>query len=204
MASHARPVPDLVTRVAAFVVPLLLLGYGAARHVDGLDGSHGPGPAWTIGHLAFLAAVLGLGVLAVRLGREGRRGPWPALADGGLLAALIGVGLFCWVILTDLSERLDDVASLPDALTTVGPLAFGGGLVTLLALQAGHWVPWWSPFAVVGAFAALGADLDLLVPAGLLFALALWPLARRPAGAERANYPTAAASSSGRSRRAAT
>jgi hypothetical protein len=212
MASDARPVPDPVTRVAALVVPLLLLGYGAARYVDGLDGSHGPGTAWTIGHLAFLAAMLGFGALAVGLGREGRRGPWPALAGGGLLATLVGVGLFCWVILTDLSARLEDVAALPDALMTLGPLAFGGGLVTLLALQVGRWLPWWSPFAIVGAIAALGADLDLLAAAALLFALGLWPLVRRspraavPAGEAADGYPAAraAASSSARSRRAAT
>jgi hypothetical protein len=184
MVSTAHPVPDPVTRVAAVVVPLLLVGYGVARHVDGLDGSHGPGVAWTVGHLAFLAAMVGFGALAVQLGSDARGGPWPALATGGRLAALIGVGLFCWVILTDLSPWLDETAPVPDALMTIGPPAFGGGMVTLLALQVGRWVAWWAPLAVLGAIVALGADLDLLVPAALVLLVALWPLGRgggRPA-----------------------
>src|SRR5688572_28100479 len=37
--------------------PLLVLTYGVLRIVDGLDGERGPGPAWTVGHLAFLAAL---------------------------------------------------------------------------------------------------------------------------------------------------
>jgi hypothetical protein len=38
--------------------PALLLGYGLLRWVDGRDGSQGSEPWWTVGHLAFLGAVV--------------------------------------------------------------------------------------------------------------------------------------------------
>lgn len=40
-------------RTAATASPLLLLVYGVSRFVDGRDGSHGPGLAWNLGHVAF-------------------------------------------------------------------------------------------------------------------------------------------------------
>ncbi|MER5424416.1 hypothetical protein [Streptosporangium roseum] len=44
-------------RFAFVAAPLLVLAYGVIRILDGLDGSRGPGLAWTTGHLAFLAAL---------------------------------------------------------------------------------------------------------------------------------------------------
>jgi hypothetical protein len=42
---------------AYLLAPAFTLGYGIVRIIDGLDGQYGPGPAWTIGHLAFLAGL---------------------------------------------------------------------------------------------------------------------------------------------------
>jgi hypothetical protein len=44
-------------RTAFIAAPLLTFAYGVFRIIDGFDGSRGPGPAWTIGHLAFLGAL---------------------------------------------------------------------------------------------------------------------------------------------------
>src|SRR3712207_3367143 len=41
--------------------PTLLFGYGVVRLVDGRDGAYGPGLAWTIGHLLFLAGLVMFG-----------------------------------------------------------------------------------------------------------------------------------------------
>ena len=49
--------------------PALLFGYGVVRLFDGLDGEYGPGLAWTLGHLLFLAGMVLFGAVAVRLGR---------------------------------------------------------------------------------------------------------------------------------------
>lgn len=60
---------------AFIAAPLLVLAYGGIRIVDGLDGVRGPGPAWTVGHLAFLFA-LGLFVpLVAELRRMAGRIP---------------------------------------------------------------------------------------------------------------------------------
>jgi hypothetical protein len=47
--------------------PALMFGYGVARPIDGRDGEYGPGLAWTVGHLPFLAGLLLFGVVFVRL-----------------------------------------------------------------------------------------------------------------------------------------
>ncbi|MFC7646417.1 hypothetical protein ACFQX6_41970 [Streptosporangium lutulentum] len=45
-------------RIAFIAAPLLVMAYGVIRILDGLDGSRGPGLAWTSGHLAFMAALI--------------------------------------------------------------------------------------------------------------------------------------------------
>ena len=57
-----------MTRLCAVAAPLLLLTYGILRWIDGLDGTHGNGPARGAGHTAGFAR-LGLGgVKAAKLG----------------------------------------------------------------------------------------------------------------------------------------
>lgn len=98
---------------------------------------------------------------------------------------LVGVGLFVWVILGDLSPRIEAVYELPDPAMAIGPLLFLVGLagpLASLAWATPRLVPRAAPIAVVLAFAALAAKLDLLAPAALLFGYALWCVvgARRP------------------------
>lgn len=45
-------------RIPFIAAPVLMFGYGIIRILDGLDGERGPGPAWTIGHLVFVAAMV--------------------------------------------------------------------------------------------------------------------------------------------------
>ncbi|SDI50066.1 hypothetical protein SAMN05421505_16014, partial [Sinosporangium album] len=64
-------------RIAFVAAPVLTFAYGVIRILDGLDGSRGPGLAWTTGHLAFIGAL----VFFVITFHEMRR-----LAGGGRLA----------------------------------------------------------------------------------------------------------------------
>jgi hypothetical protein len=180
--------PPVVVRVCAGVAPVLLFLYGLLRQIDGLDGDHGPGPAWNAGHTLFLVAFVLFGVLIVGLRRLVTGGTTRArlVADVATAAGLVGVGCFLWVILGDLFADLD-AAPLPEPLELVGPLAFQLGLLVMLILVV---VPsgrlrWWSPVLVLVGFVVFAADLDLLAFGAALLLAGLAPLAfpvTRPVG----------------------
>lgn len=159
--------------------PALLLIYAVARFIDGRDRDHGPSAAWNVGHLAFLGAFLGFGLLTVALYRHLRRGTDPWLTAAGS-ASLVGVALFCWVILTDLIPSLDARASLPDPVMAVGPAVFIAGFVGLLLIAArrSNAVPVVTPGLSLLVFVLIAAELDLLAVAAGLLLMALWPVRR--------------------------
>ena len=146
--------------------PLFLLAYGLLRLVDGLDGSHGPGWAWNIGHAFFLVAFLMFGALVWKL------------RDVSALAAtagLIGSAAFVWVILGDL---FDDLPGFPDPVMIAGPLLFQLGVLALLTLLVVQRViPVWSPVLVLAGFVLFMVNLDLLPLGALLLLTGLAPLA---------------------------
>lgn len=175
----ALPLP---ARFSALAAPVLLLLYGVLRLIDGLDGDHGSGLAWDLGHVLFFIAFLLLGVLII--------GMWqlvPAatvrqriVAGVAMLLGMFGVGCFLWVIAGDLFASFRDAAPLPDALEMVGPLLFQIGVLTLLVLLAAarpRRLPVWSPPLVLVGFLLFAVNLDL-IPVGALLVLAgLAPLA---------------------------
>ena len=79
--------------------PLFLLAYGLLRLVDGLDGSHGPGWAWNVGHAFFLVAFLMFGALV-----------WKLLDVSAVaaIAALAGSAAFVWVTSATCSTTCPD------------------------------------------------------------------------------------------------
>lgn len=176
---------NLVTRVAALAAPLLLLGYGVFRYVDGRDGHHGPGAAWDVGHAMFLAAFVCFGAVILGM-HQAVRAPSVRRASATttmVVLGLVGVAAFIRVILGDLFPGADDVLPLPEVLHDTGPLLFLVGLVGLMidvAIHEPHRMPVWAPVAVVGGFAAIGVNLDLLPLAAGLFLLGLLPLIRTP------------------------
>jgi len=172
------------SRFAALAAPLFLLTYGIFRYVDGRDGEHGPGVAWSVGHTFMLAAFLCFAAVVVGL-RRAVREPSVRRASAtttmtvlGLVGAAAGVR----VTLGDLFPDADGFP-LPGPLHDTGPLLLLLGLVGLMidmAIHEPHRLPTRSPVAVVAGFAAIGANLDLLpLAAGLLLA-GLMPLARAP------------------------
>jgi hypothetical protein len=162
-------------RSTTIIAPLLMLGYGIARWVDGFDGARHNGVAWPIGHTMFFLAIVLFAVLAVALARRapGRTAvAWTACA-----ATLVGAFCFLWVITGDLFAGFG--RDLPGPLTAIGPPLFVLGLVTLLGLQAGaRRLPFWSPIAFLAGFLAISFDLDLLPLAALVLLAAAVPVAR--------------------------
>ncbi len=179
--------PPLV-RFSALAAPTLLLLYGLLRLIDGLDGDHGPGLAWNLGHTLFFIGFVLFGVLAV-----GMRHLVPAItvwmrivASVATVAALFGVGCFLWVILGDLFPDFRYGAPLPDALELLGPLSFQLGVLTLLIIMVAarpRRLPIWSPLLVLIGFVLFAVNLDLIPVGALLILAGLAPLAgdRRPA-----------------------
>ncbi|MFD1827610.1 MULTISPECIES: hypothetical protein [Mumia] len=169
-------------RVAAIAAPVLLFLYGVLRLIDGADGDHGPGLAWDVGHLLFLASFAFFGVLVVALrGEVTRLGGSRVVANAAATAGLLGVACFAWVIVGDLLPSFKDAAPLPDPLQAAGPLLFPLGLITLVAMAVRplRGVSIVSPLLTLGGFLLLGFDLDLLSVGAALVLAGLTPLAIR-------------------------
>ena len=183
---RARSGADRLTRVAYLMAPALLLAYGVARLIDSMDGSYGPGPAWTIGHLFFLAGLILFGVVLVGLRRQTHR--FRIIATGAVVVGLMGLLAFVRGIVIDLivgsqginRADMDRIyphydgwpGGMPTAFTgvldNVGPALFVVGLLALtipLAIVRPRRLAWWSPVLVALGFALINVDLDLL-PAG--------------------------------------
>ncbi|NEA31292.1 hypothetical protein [Streptomyces sp. SID13031] len=180
--------------VATLVLsPLLLTAYGLVQWIDGADGEYGPGPAWTAGHLLFLAGFLLFAVVLVTI----RRMVISArlVASIALVAGLLGVLSFVRIIMIDLlvalrssdhqmmSDLRDAYDRWPgdlgvyDALYPVGPLLFLCGLhalMVLLVLQGR--LPLWSPAVLVLGVSAIVAGLNLMPLSGALILASLVPL----------------------------
>lgn len=170
-------------RFSAVAAPALLLLYGVLRLLDGLDGTHGPGLAWNLGHAAFLMSFVLFGVLLVEIRRlvpEVPRGQRVA-ATVATVMGLIGVAAFLWVIVGDLFTWLADAAPLPDPIFVAGPLLFQAGVLVLLVQQVvvpPNRLPLWSPLLVLLGFVPIAVNLDLLPLGALLVLCGLAPLTR--------------------------
>lgn len=179
------------SRNAALIAPLLLVLYGGLRLVDGLDGNHGPGLAWNLGHTLFFVGFLLFGVVTFTLRRIVLAATTRArqVANAATAASLFGIACFLWVILGDLFADLDAAAPLPEPLQLLGPLAFQLGWLVLLVMPVvarPRLLPVWSPVLVLAGFLLFSVDLDLLPVGGLLLAAGLFPVSRatrRPASA---------------------
>ncbi|MGI5205937.1 hypothetical protein ACQEU6_30720 [Spirillospora sp. CA-108201] len=191
-----------MTRIAFHLAPALMLAYGVVRLIDGRDGQHGPGPAWTVGHLLFLGSLLLYGLVIAGLRRRmpvAERGRARRITAGALTAvAAVGLVTFIRVAVIDivvglraadaaeksaLSDRYADVpAVLPQSLYEIGPVLFMLGLTALLVQYAvvgpRRGTAAVSAALLVLAFAGITADLDLLPAGAALIWLALFPHTR--------------------------
>lgn len=185
--------------------PVLLLGYGLARLLDGLDGTRGPGPAWTIGHLLYLASLVLLGV--VMLGLRDALPRHRAAGTVTVVAGFVGLAASIRVVVVDIVVGLRATdrpgmnelfrqyetfpGFLPDGLVrvldAVGPVFFPAALILLTVLAAAvrpRRLAWWSPVLTVVGFALIVLDLDLLPLGAVALCCALLPMTGTP-GARR-------------------
>ncbi|WP_327088908.1 hypothetical protein OIE66_42510 [Nonomuraea sp. NBC_01738] len=183
-----------IPRVLSILIPSLLLCYGVLRLIDGLDGDHGPGLAWNLGHTFFLAAFLLLGVFLVELRRlvPPATAPMRVAAGTATIAGVFGAACFVWVILGDLFPGLAESAPLPEPLKLASPLVFQLGLLTLVTMLAAarpRRLPVWSPPLVFLTFGLIMVNLDLLPLAAICLLAGLAPLARNRTPLTRDNTP---------------
>ncbi|MEO3742974.1 hypothetical protein [Plantactinospora sp. B5E13] len=183
--------------------PVLLLGYGLARMIDGIDGSRGPGPAWTIGHLLYLISLGLFGVVLV-----GLRNALPRYRAAGTVAVVAGaVGLvaFVRVVVVDIIVGLRAVdragmhelflryerspgflpSGLVSALDLIGQVFFPASVIlltVLVATVAPRRLRWWSPVLTVVGFALFGLNLDLLPLGAVAMVCGLLPMTGVSAG----------------------
>ncbi|MCM0673269.1 hypothetical protein NCC78_00770 [Micromonospora phytophila] len=169
--------------VASLGAPVLLLLYGLLRLVDGLDGDHGPGWAWNVGHTCFLGAIVLFGALMVGLRRVLLTAAprQRLLTEVTLASGLVGAGCFAFVILGDLFPALGDAVPLTDPAMALGPLLFQVGILTPL-VRAGivrpRLLPAWVAVPVLLGFVLIAVDLNLLPLAAALILAGLLPLQR--------------------------
>ncbi|MEV5238862.1 hypothetical protein AB0K89_07095 [Streptomyces cinnamoneus] len=185
-------------RTAYVAGPVCMGAYGLIRLIDE---ERGPGPAWTLGHLALLAGVVlfvpvFLGLDARAAYGRGAAARW--FAATGLALGLLGVaavtvqaGIDLLVgshaedraAMNALFERIQSHPGVKPAFYTVGPLLFYVGLMLLVGqLAVQRATAAWRPPAVVAGVAVTAASLDLIPVGALLFLLALAPLRDMPEG----------------------
>lgn len=171
--------------------PALMLAYGVIRLYDGLDDRYGPGGAWSIGHLAFLAGLACFVPVVLDLRRRAARRPALALVPAVLTlagaAALavqfvidVSVG-FASTSRPEMSSHFQQISGTPGVeplVYTVVPQFFFVGLVAQLAVLASvRGVPWWSPALALAAIVVAATAKDLIPVTAALLGAALLPAA---------------------------
>ena len=179
-----------LTKVSFIAAPALMAGYGIVR----LASDHrSPGLGWTVGHLLMLAALILFAWVIAGLRRAGAgiaANIFAVISYVGLAASIVQIGLDIVVglISADAAEKsrhFDQIQAVPGVLPlvyTVVPLFFHLGTVALAiaAATAGpRRAPWWTPVLILLGTATAGVNLDYIPVAGLLYAIALTPLALR-------------------------
>lgn len=184
-------------RPAFIFAPVLVMTYGIIRLVDGLDGTRGPGPAWTIGHLAFLGALVAFISAFWQMRRlAGGRVLATVSAAAGTFGALALITQFS-IDLTagfqatdnyDMSMIIQQVRTLPGISQLAydfGPYAFYlGQLVLVVLLAVRRRVKLWTPVLVLADLATPFIDKDLIPLGATLLLVSFLPLARGTAAAK--------------------
>jgi hypothetical protein len=171
------------------------------RIIDGLDGSRGPGLAWTTGHLAFLTAL----VLFVVIFRD----MWRMLdrnrvATAALVVGLVGIGCAFAQFAIDIvvgfmsagheamSPLFQQVKAVPGvslAVYDAGPFLFyAAQLALVVQLAVRKEVKIWTPFLVALDFVLPVITKDLIPVGAICMLVSFWPLARRATPAAGARH----------------
>ncbi|MEV0620533.1 hypothetical protein AB0I81_44925 [Nonomuraea sp. NPDC050404] len=179
-------------RLAFLAAPLLVFAYGVIRIIDGLDGSRGPGLAWTTGHLAFIAAlVLFVPIfwqLRAMAGRDTLSTVSAAAGTVGIatLIAQFGIDIAVGFLAADhagMGVLFDQVKSVPGVSIAVydgGPFLFYlAQLALVIQVAVRREVRAWTPVLVALDLALPFIDKDLIPLGALCLLVSFVPLARR-------------------------
>lgn len=185
---------------AAFLAaPVLTFVYGGIRLLDGLDGEHGPGLAWTTGHLAFIAALaVFVPILMILRGMAGRgvlATVFAGLGFAGLvtLAAQFSIDLVVGFLSADhaaMSARFAVIQAVPGmsaVVYDVVPLLFYVAQFALIAqLAVLRRVPVWVALLTLAGLLMPAVDKDLMPIGAVCMLIAYLPIVRQLAGASPA------------------
>lgn len=179
-------------RTVFLAAPLLTFAYGVIRIIDGLDGSRGPGLAWTTGHLAFMAAVImflfAFGHLHRLAGRDALSTVTVAVASAGGLALFtqFGIDVVAGLMADDrlgMSEIIRGVRGNPVVsllVYDVGPYLFYVGLLGLvIRLAVARRVAAWTPVLVLFDLAMPQIDKDLIPVGAAVLLVSFISIAKR-------------------------
>lgn len=183
----------MITRPAYLAAPALALVYGVLRVVDGFDGSRGPGLAWTLGHLAFMSALVLFAVIFRDMWVMLKRG---RVATGILVAGLAGIALAFVQFAIDivvgfmaadheamgpLFDQVQAVPGVPLLVYQAGPILFYlAQLALVVHLAVRRQVRAWVPVLVLVQILLPFASLDLIPVGAVVAMIAFLPLATRP------------------------
>jgi hypothetical protein len=177
--------------------PTFLFAYGITRIVDGLDGSYGPGFAWTLGHIMFLLAFILFGFVITELGFRTRNGnsfrkfiTWLAVILGmagvldfirvAIIDIIVGFRARDHASMSAISHQLNSYPSTSLApLYNVGPILFQLGLIIItlqLIVTKPRQLSWWSLGFLILGFLLLATNLGLLPLSAIFIGLAFSPL----------------------------
>lgn len=179
-------------RSAFVAAPVLLFAYGVIRILDGLDGSRGPGPAWTVGHLAFLGALAAFvpvfshlraligGRLAGATAAVGYAG-MAALAVQFAIDLAVGFAAADKAEMSTLFDRVQSVPGIIPVVYVIGPNLFFVALLALaVELAVARRVKAWVPVLVLADVTLPLVDKDFIPVGAILLLIAFLPLIRRP------------------------
>ncbi|WP_405680703.1 hypothetical protein OG239_03690 [Streptomyces sp. NBC_00868] len=179
------------SRTAFLAAPVLMGAYGVIRIVDGLDGSRGPGLAWSLGHLCFLGALVFFvrGFAAMRAAAGGNRlstvGLWTGTAGAIAVGVQFAIDMVVGFLSADrgamdeLFTQVQDIPGVLPAFYDFGPLLFFVGQLILVSQLAKRGVlkPW-APLLVLIDTTLPFADKDLIPLGAVLLLVSFAPLWR--------------------------
>ncbi|MGW0802383.1 hypothetical protein [Nonomuraea sp. NPDC002799] len=193
------------SRFPFIAAPLLVLAYGVIRILDGLDGSRGPGLAWTTGHLAFMAALVLFVITFWRMRRMAGSdtvSTVSAVAGTAGVAALLaqfGIDVVVGFMSADheaMGVLFDQVQAVPGVeiiVYTGAPVLFYLAQVAIVArLAILRRVKWWTPALVLLDMLLPFVDKDF-IPLGAVCLLVSFVALARLDAAPRARHAVALA-----------
>lgn len=184
-------------RLAFIGAPLLTLAYGVIRIVDGLDGERGPGPAWTIGHLCFIAAMgLFVAVFARMRRMAGRNVLSTVLAVLATVGALALTAQFAIDVIAGIGAADNYAMSMRGAEMRQNPLLqlfaydlgpylfYLGQLGLVVLLAAMRRIKAWTPVLVLFDLMMPFIDKDLIPLGAIVLLVSFVLISRKAAGTD--------------------